>query len=266
MPDYKYLDLRREGATLVCTINNPPKNFLNQAILRELTTMGNEIASDESIRALVITGGVEGIFITHYDVGELIVAARIARENPDFGGGPDLHDLHKFLLKLQDPPIVTIAAVNGTAMGGGCELALGCDFRIKSTEGPFGLPEVRVGLLPGGGGTQRFARLLGTAKALELMLLGKTVDGETAERLGLVHRAVAPDRVLPEALALAEELGKRPRESIGLIKQCVYKGSEMPLIEALHFEQDAFWKTMRTDDAARLMPAYLESGLPLDQQ
>jgi enoyl-CoA hydratase len=263
---YEFLDLRREGATLVCTINNPPKNFLNQRVMRELIAMADEAVADESLRALVITGGIDGIFITHYDVGELVAAAKIARANPDFGGGPELHDLHKFVLKLQESHVATIAAVNGVAMGGGCELALGLDFRIKSTKGQFGLPEVRVGLLPGGGGTQRFARLLGTAKALELMLLGDTVDGETAERIGLVHRTVAPERVLPEAMALAEELGKRPRESIRLIKQCVYKASDLPINDALHFEQEAFWKTLRTEDADRLMGAYLESDLPLDQQ
>jgi len=266
MTDYRYLELHREGATLFCTINNPPKNFLNQAVMRELNAMADDAIAHESVRVLVITGGVEGIFITHYDVGELVVAAKIARENPSFGGGTDLHDLHKFVLKLQESAIVTIAAINGTAMGGGCELALGCDFRIKSTEGSFGLPEVRVGLLPGGGGTQRMARLLGTAKALELMLLGDTVDGETAARIGLVHKAVAPERVMPEAIALAEELGKRPPESIRLIKQCVYKGGELPMLEALHLEQGLFWETMRTDDAERLMRAYLESDLPLDQQ
>lgn len=266
MTDFRYLDLRREGATLLCTINNPPKNFLNQAVMRELNAMADDAIADESLRALVITGGVEGIFITHYDVGELVVAAEVARENPSFGGGPDLHDLHKFVLKLQESAIVTIAAINGTAMGGGCELALGCDFRIKSTEGPFGLPEVRVGLLPGGGGTQRMARLLGVAKALELMLLGDTVDGETAARIGLVHKAVAPDRVLPEALALAAELASRPRTSIELIKRCVYNGSELPIRDALHLEQELFWQTIRTEDAGRLMRAYLESDLPLDQQ
>ena len=94
--------------------------------------------------------------------------------------------MHKLLLKLQDLRVPVIAAINGTAMGGGCELALACDFRIKSTEGVMGLPEVRVGILPGAGGTQRMTRLLGVAKAMELMLLGNTVDGETAERIGLV--------------------------------------------------------------------------------
>jgi enoyl-CoA hydratase len=265
LADHKYLETRRDGATLIATINNPPLNFLNATIVQELTALAAEVAADESVRALVLTGGVDGIFITHYDVSELAGASDIARDRQSFGAG-ELHGMHKLLLALQDLRVPVIAAINGTAMGGGCELALACDFRIKSTEGVMGLPEVRVGILPGAGGTQRMTRLLGVAKAMELMLLGNTVDGATAERIGLVHRAVAPGQVLDEALALAGELAKRPPLSIALIKQCVLKGSEMPLLEALRFEQEAFWKTMRSGDAGRLMRQYLKSDRPLDRQ
>lgn len=265
MTDFRYLQTRREGAALVATINNPPQNFLNATIVQELTALTSAVAADESVRVLVLTGGVDGIFITHYDVGELAGASDVARDRESFGAG-ELHGMHKLLLALQDLRVPVIAAINGTAMGGGCELALACDFRIKSTEGLMGLPEVRVGILPGAGGTQRMTRLLGVGKAMELMLLGNTVDGATAERIGLVHRAVAPDRVLGESLELAGELAKRPPLSLALIKQCILKGSEMPLIEALHFEQEAFWKTMRSEDAGRLMRQYLKSDRPLDRQ
>jgi enoyl-CoA hydratase len=267
------LETRRDGATLVATINNPPQNFLNATIVQELTALATEVAADESVRALVLTGGVDGIFITHYDVGELAGASDVLREPQDergqrtqLGRPGELHGMHKLLLALQDLRVPVIAAINGTAMGGGCELALACDFRIKSTEGMMGLPEVRVGILPGAGGTQRMTRLLGVAKAMELMLLGNTVDGATAERIGLAHRAVAPERVLPEALELAAELAKRPPLSVALIKQCILKGSEMTLLDALRFEQEAFWKTMRSEDAGRLMRGYLKSNRPLDQQ
>jgi enoyl-CoA hydratase len=159
MADYKYLETRREGATLVATINNPPQNFLNATIVQELTALAAEVAADESVRALVLTGGVDGIFITHYDVGELAGASDVARDRESFGAGGELHGMHRLLLALQDLRVPVIAAINGTAMGGGCELALACDFRIKSTEGVMGLPEVRVGILPGAGGTQRMTRL-----------------------------------------------------------------------------------------------------------
>jgi enoyl-CoA hydratase/carnithine racemase len=128
--------------------------------------------------------------------------------------------------------------------------------------GRIGLPEVRVGILPGAGGTQRMARLLGTAKALELMLLGNTVDADEAERIGLVHRAVDADRLMAEALALGNELASRPPLSIELIKRCVLQGSELGLEEALHLEEDALWQVMRSEDAGRLMRAYIESDRP----
>jgi enoyl-CoA hydratase len=263
---YQYLALERHDATLVCTINNPPRNFLNATIVAELTRLADEVEADEDVRALVITGGAEGIFITHYDVGELSAVSDAAQTNERIGAGDELHGMHQLLLKLQGSRLPVIAAINGTAMGGGCELALACDFRYMARGGQIGLPEVRVGILPGAGGTQRMARLLGVAKALELMLLGNTLDADTAERVGLVHRAVNPECLMDDVLMLAGELAKRPPLSIALIKQCVLRGSEMPLLDGLRFEQEAFWKTMRSQDAGRLMRAYLKSDRPLDQQ
>jgi enoyl-CoA hydratase len=151
-------------------------------------------------------------------------------------------------------------------MGGGRELALACDFRIIARGGVFGLPEVRVGILPGAGGTQRMARLVGAAKAMELIMLGNAVDADEAARLGLAHRAVNADRLMPEVMALANELASRPRLSVALIKQCIRQGIEMPLEDALHFESEAFMQTMRSEDASRLMRAYLASERPLNEQ
>ena len=261
----RFLETRHEGATLVGTITNPPQNFLNASIVAELMQLADKVAEDENVRALVLTGGVQNIFITHYDVSELSSTADAARESESFGAG-ELHGMHRLLLKLGELRVPVIAAINGTAMGGGCELALACDFRYMARGGQIGLPEVRVGILPGAGGTQRMTRLLGAAKALELMLLGNTLDADAAERVGLVHRACDPDRLMPEVLALAAELASRPALSIALIKQCVRQGAEMPLIDGLKFEQDAFWQTMRSDDAGRLMRGYLESDRPLDEQ
>jgi enoyl-CoA hydratase len=264
--EYQFLATKREGATLVCTITNPPRNLLNATIVAELTRLADEVAEDEAVRVLVLTGGVEGIFITHYDVRELAGASDAARERESFGAGSELHGMHKLLLKLQSLRVPVIAAINGTAMGGGCELALACDFRYMARGGQIGLPEVRVGILPGAGGTQRMTRLLGVAKAMELMLLGNTLDADTAERVGLVHRAVAPECLMEDTLALAAELGKRPPLSIAMIKQCIWQGSELPIEEALLLEQKAFWKTMRSDEAARLMQDYLQSDRPLNEQ
>jgi enoyl-CoA hydratase len=264
--DYRYIDTRREGATLVVTLTNPPRNLLNAPMVAELRALADDVEANGDVRALVLTGGVEGIFVTHYDVGELSGASDVARERESFGAGGELHGMHQALLALQRLPKPVIAAINGTAMGGGCELALACDFRYMAKGGVIGLPEVRVGILPGAGGTQRMTRLLGVAKALELMLLGNVVDADAAERIGLVHKAVEPERLLPEAIALGEELAKRPPLSVALIKKCVLEGSELPLLDALKLEQDAFWQTMRSDDASRLMRGYLTSERPLNEQ
>lgn len=265
MSEYRFIDVSREGPTVVAKLVNPPANLLNGAMVAELDALADAVEADAEVRALVLTGGVEGVFITHYDVAELIRAGDVARQQASVGSGPELHPMHRMLLKLQRLSKPVIAAINGTAMGGGCELALACDFRLMAKGAVIGLPEVRVGILPGAGGTQRMARLIGVARALELMLLGNAVDAQTAERLGLAHRAVDPSRLLGEALGLAGELAKRPPLSVALIKRCVWEGTELPLEEALRLEQEAFWRTMRSDDAARLMREYLAAGRPLNR-
>lgn len=275
MTTYKYLQLRREGPVLIATMVNPPKNFLNAAMVEELLALAGALSDDNETRVLVLTGGADGIFITHYDVGELTLLSDAVRTRPAPATPPDapadrprreLHALNRLSLKLAALPQPVIAAINGTAMGGGCELALACDFRIIARGGVIGLPEVRVGILPGAGGTQRMARLLGTAKAMELIMLGNAVDADEAARIGLAHRAVDPDRLMPEVMALANELASRPPLSIALIKQCIRQGVEMPLADALHFESDAFLQTVRSEDASRLMRAYLASERPLNEQ
>ena len=275
---YSYLQLRREGPVLIAEMSNPPRNLLNAPMVEELLALADTLVGDTETRVLILTGAADGIFITHYDVGELTQISDVVRSRPpaetptesEVGGGEparrELHPLNRLSLKLAALPQPVIAAVNGTAMGGGCELALASDFRIMARRGVIGLPEVRVGILPGAGGTQRMTRLIGAAKAMELMLLGNAVDADEAARLGLVHRAVDADRLMTEALALANELASRPRLSIALIKQCIQKAGELPLVEGLHFESEAFLETIRSDDANRLMRAYLQSDRPLNEQ
>jgi len=265
MPDYTHLQLRREGPVLIATLHNPPRNLMNAIMVRELTDLASSLEDDAETRVLVLTGESDA-FITHYDVGELVRLADRMQGAESVPGGGELHGTNRLFLKLESLPQPVIAAINGTAMGGGCELSLACDFRLMARgPGRIGLPEVRVGILPGAGGTQRLTRLLGAAKAMKLMLLGDAVDAETAERVGLVHKACDPTQLMPEALALANELAKRPPLSIALIKRLVHHGAGLSLEDALHLEQDAFWQTMRSPDAARLMREYLVGNVPLDE-
>ena len=266
MAAYEFIDTAQEGSALIGRMTNPPRNLLNASMVGELSALADEAEATEDVRTLVLTGAADGVFIAHYDVGELSKASDRAREQEPAGETQDLHAMHQMLLKLQGLSKPVIAAINGTAMGGGCELALACDFRLMARGGMIGLPEVRVGILPGAGGTQRMARLLGTAKALELMLLGQVLDAESAERIGLVHRAVEPARLLPETLELANELAQKPPLSIALIKRCVLDGSQLPLVDGLKLEQGAFGQTMRSEDASRLMRQYLSADRPLSEQ
>ncbi|MCI0889248.1 MAG: enoyl-CoA hydratase/isomerase family protein [Chloroflexi bacterium] len=269
MDDYEFIKTERLDTAMIARLDNPPRNLLNAKMVVELSALVNAAEADEAVRTLILTGASEGTFILHYDVGELSTASDLAREQappPPATGEGELHGMHKLLLSIQEMSKPVIAAINGTAMGGGCELALACDFRYIAKGGIIGLPEVRVGILPGAGGTQRMARLLGTAKALELMLLGQVIDADEAERIGLVHKAVEPDQLLPAVLELAGELADRPPLSLALIKRCILKGTELPLIDALRLEQDAFLETMRSDDASRLMRGYQEEDVPLNER
>jgi enoyl-CoA hydratase/carnithine racemase len=155
MTTYEFVRLQREGSTLLATLANPPRNLLNAPMVAELTALVATLEKDTEVRTLILTGGVDGIFITHYDVGELsTLSDRMRGSSPDnpagrdqTGGAPaELHGMHKLLLNLQALPQPVIAAINGTAMGGGCELALACDFRFmaKTPGAVIGLPEVRV--------------------------------------------------------------------------------------------------------------------------
>ena len=157
-------------------------------------------------------------------------------------------------------PRATIAAVNGYALGGGLELALACDFRVCAEDARFGLPEILLGVIPGGGGTQRLPRLIGPSRAKELILTGRQVRADEALSIGLVNRVAAPDDVLDAALAWAAELAAGPVVAHGLAKSAVDGGLERPLADGLAFEHEAFARRARTEDAARGLRSFIEHG------
>ena len=265
MPDYEFLKVTRDGPVAVCTIVNPPHNLMNGRMVEEFLQLADEVEADGAVRVLVLTGGVEGIFITHYDVSEL--AAGSAQLQQLEGALPEeLHATHQAFNRFQSLPKPVIAAINGVATGGGCELALACDFRFMARAGFIGLPEVTVGILPGAGGTQRMARLLGTAKALEMILLSKLVTADEAEAIGLIHKAFDPQDLMPSVMAFARALAGRPPVSVAQVKKCIHEGVQLPLLQGLKLEQDCFWETMRSPDALRLMTDYVEGRYqPLEQ-
>lgn len=278
---FECLSVERDGPIWTCTLSNPPRHTLTARGVLELHALVDQIEAGERPRVLVFTGGGEGVFIAHYEVGELAAGAErnLAEGSADDSAKTlpappsaaterevELHPFHRLILRLESLPLVTVAAMNGNAAGGGLELALGCDFRLLAN-GDFriGLPETSVGIIPGAGGTQRMARLLGTARALDLILHARLLQPEEAHALGLVHRLLSPEHFRSEVDAFARDLASRAPIALAAAKQAILEGSRRPLEDGLAVEQRCFERTMRTRDAAGAMRAMLE-GRPWEWQ
>ena len=252
------IQIERRDKVLIAKFHNPPRHTMNPTMVAELSDLLTHVEGDEQTRVLLLTGAAQGVFIASYDVGEIgksnagpTTQGEITAENPK----PELHKMHQALLKIEALSKPVIAAINGRAHGGGYETALACDFRLIATNGSVGLPETGIGIIPGGGGTQRLARLIGPGRAKELILLGKSVDGVTAEKLGMVTRAVEPEKLLDEALALANQLAQRPAVALKQAKRAIREGYNLPLEEALRIEQDAYYKAARSEETRALFRA-----------
>jgi enoyl-CoA hydratase/carnithine racemase len=252
----KYFTVATEGHVQTWTMSNPPMNYMTAAMTGELLELVGRAESDESVRAIILTGGIEGKFITHYSVDELAQAAadpaECARTFPELEAG-----FHRLLERIMLMPKVVIAAINGDCMGGGYELALACDFRLAA-DGPYqiGLPEAVLGILPGGGGTQRLPRLIGRGRALEVMLFGNVYHPREAERMGMVNRVLAPETLMAFAMGWARTLAKRPPRSVAAIKRAVHLGADRDLADGLYIERSEMRDVMCTEDARVTMNAY----------
>ena len=240
------------GAVRLVIYANPPLGTITAAGSNEMLEAVSAAAEDSGVRVIVITGGLPGVFIRHYDVGELSAASdRMAdAPAPPPTPSPDARPSGFLglvdLIAAMDKPV--IAAINGLCMGGGFELSLACDLRIAGREvEAIGLPETRVGIFPGGGGTQRLPRVVGEARALEIILRGLTVSGERAFELGLVHEV--SDVPLARALEIAAELATRGAEGLAYAKRLTRAAVDRPLAEGLADERRSFGAVMRTASA-----------------
>ena len=252
----KYFTVAQNEHVETWTISNPPMNYMVGPMAGELLELIAKAESDSHTRAIIITGGLDGKFITHYSVDELAAMAadpaECARSFPELEAG-----FHRMLNRLMLLPQAVIAAINGDCMGGGYELALACDIRLAA-DGPFqiGLPEATLGILPGGGGTQRLPRLIGRGRALEVMLFGNVYHPREAERMGMVNRVLAPETLMPFAMSWARTLAKRPPRSIAAIKRAVYLGADRDLDAGLYIERSEMRDVMTSEDARTFMNAY----------
>jgi len=254
---YKYLRVERHDAILIVRFYNPPTNLLSAPMVAEIRDLVHRVDADTKTRVVIFTGGVPGFFIQHYDTSEFTKA-------PPNGVVPPpryaINATDRTFLELEALSKPTIAAINGRAEGGGVELALACDFRIITDPGEIGFGEVTLGVLPGGGGTVRLPRLIGIARAKQMIMLGRDIDAETAVRYGMVMKAVLPDQLMSQSMQLAERLAALPSTALALIKTVINASSNMPLEEALKLEDHSFAALLRTDEAQRLIHRYVEQN------
>ena len=254
----EYFQVECNEGVAVCSMINPPMNYLTGPMAGELGQLAADLGADRRVRALILTGGIKGKFITHYSVEELVHLAADPEQYRQHGAAGEAA-FHALLNGVQRLPKPVIAAINGDCMGGGFELALACDFRLAAM-GPYqiGLPESRLGILPGGGGTQRLTRLVGAARALEMMLFGNVYQPDDAARLGLVHRMVPEHDLMTIALDWARQLAKQPPKALAMIKRAVYEGGDADFERGLAIERECFTEVMCSRDARIGMQAYLD--------
>jgi enoyl-CoA hydratase/carnithine racemase len=266
------IKLEVADAIAVVTFDNPPRGYMTIPQVMELDPIVDTLAADPAVRVVVFTGAVDNVFIRHFDVATILDSMMVeARASGLDAEGLVARALSQagavgILEKIERMPKPTIAAINGFAQGGGFEFALCCDLRITQP-GDFriGLPETSIGITPGGGGTERLPRLIGEARALELILRGRTLPPEEAARLGLVHEC-APQGALPRALEIARELAAKAPGALALAKSLVRGTTERPLAEAVARGRGGFNALIAFDpDAERLMRRFLETGEDINQ-
>jgi enoyl-CoA hydratase/carnithine racemase len=244
------------------TLNRPDAlNAINQEMSREIVEACSAAENDDGVRVVIFSGAGERAFSTGMDLKERaqgIAATPLERRHVKIV--PGIHTPSKAVVAISKP---TIAAIRGYAVGGGLELSLACDVRVASEDAKFGLTEVRRGILPGAGGTQRLSRVIGLSKALELCLSGDLIDAKVASRLGLVNDVVGVTELLPRAEALAVSFLKGAPISLRYIKEAIYKGWELSLEEGLRLEADLSAMIATTEDSKEGPRAFVEKREPV---
>jgi enoyl-CoA hydratase len=243
----------RDGVRLI-SINRPKVlNALNAQVVDELSQLLEATADDANVRAVVLTGAGEKAFVAGADIGQMSDMTP-AQAMAFAGRGHAVGDM------LSGLPMPVIAAVNGFALGGGCELALACDFIYASDRAKFGQPEVKLGVIPGFGGTQRMLRRVGAAMALELCMSGDMIDAQMA--IGLVNRVIEHDHLLEETISAAKRIAAHGPLAIAKVKEVIHDGMDRPLDEAGPLEQQAFAELFATEDQKEGMAAFLAKRPP----
>jgi enoyl-CoA hydratase len=252
---YETIILEKKERIATITLNRPPMNPLNRKMYEEIGQVAEELNADPEVKVVIITGAGEKAFAAGLDVKE--VEGKTVTDMKDFQAFS--RDASAQVAAIEKP---VIAALSGLALGGGLELALCCDLRIASEGTRFGQPEVTLGIIPGGGGTQRLPRLIGAARAKELFFTGAMIDAQTALEMGLVSKVVPPDKLMEEVTALATTIAAMPAVALKMIKQAVDHGINMDLNSALIYEGESFMLSYTSEDGREGLRAFVEKRKP----
>jgi enoyl-CoA hydratase len=249
---YNTLIYEKKDNIGVLTVNRPDKlNALSNELTEELQHLLDEIEKDVDLRVVVITGAGDKAFVAGADINELV--------ERDALKGRDVSRFRQALFaRIENLPVPVIAAVNGYALGGGLELALACNIRIASEKAQFGAPEVKLGIIPGDGGTQRLPRLVGLGRAMELVLTGDFIDAQEAHRIGLVNRVVSPDELMESAMTLAKKIASRPPLAVKYAKEAVNRSQEGDTASGYALESYLHALACTTEDKKEGVTAFLE--------
>ncbi len=257
MPPYQTILVDRKDSIAILTFNRPAKlNAINLEVLGEVERAFTEFEKDPSVGIIILTGSGEKAFVAGSDIGLLAT----------FDGEKGTHYAkvgHRVLSKIQNFPKPVIAAINGYALGSGCEIIIACHIRIASENAQFGLPEVGLGLIPGHGGTQRLARLIGIGKATELILTGNTIDVHEALRIGLVTKLVPLAELSRVVEATARVILSKSPSAIRIALRALNANFEKPLEEGIRFETELFRECLTTEDSHEGTKAFLEKRKPV---
>jgi enoyl-CoA hydratase len=252
-----YISSERHDAEALVTIDNPPMNALSSALLDELEAEIDTLDRDDGVRAIVLRGAGERAFVAGADIKEFPALRESASE-----GGGSARGIQKLGHRMDAAHTPFVAAIRGFCLGGGLELAMCCDVRICADDATLGQPEIKLGLIPGGGGTQRLPRLVGHGRAMFLNLTGDFVDAETAYAWGLVERVVPVAELEETALAVAGRIAAQSPHAVSVLRELARTTRDLPLEEGLRREADGFERCLRSDDGAEGVAAFIEKRTP----
>ena len=255
----QYISTEREGSVAVVTIDHPPVNALSATLLEELEAEVEALDADDEVRAVVLRGAGEKAFVAGADISEFPSLRESVEEAHESGSARGIQKLGARMDAARTP---FVAAIHGFCLGGGLELAMCCDIRVASENALLGQPEIKLGLIPGGGGTQRLPRLVGMGRAMLLNLTGEFVDAKTAYDWGIVEKVVPREELEEAALGIARTIAERSPHAVAVLRELARTTRDLSLEEGLRREADAFRRCLQSEDGAEGVAAFLEKRAP----